>query len=267
MKCNEKNNRLSLWISPCPNDTFVFHALLNGLVDTEGLSFDLHFADIETLNERAIAGCGDIIKASVAVAPMVDYVMLDSGAALGYGNGPIVVGRCGEAGKSDLTVAVPGLHTTAALLFARYFPAVSNVVAMPFRSIAPAVASGRVDYGVLIHEGRFTFADQGLCRVADLGALWEDQMHMPIPLGAIYANRTLGTEVIKSVERTIARSTLYAQRNRAASADFVRANAAELSPVVLRCHIDYFVTDFTISLGAVGREAIATLLAKAAPAK
>lgn len=261
------SNRLSLHISPCPNDTFVFHALIHNLVDTEGLAFDVQFEDIETLNQHAIAGVGDVVKASVAIAKMVDYTMLDSGAALGYGNGPIVVRRVGSDPQSTLKIAVPGMHTTAALLFRRYFPENTNIIAVPFRSIAPMVARGEADWGVLIHEGRFTFGELGLDKVADLGQLWEAEMGLPIPLGAIFASNRLDPDTIKKVERTIARSTIYALNNRTASAEFVRSHAGELSPKVLEQHIDYFVTDFTRSLSERGRQAIATLLAREAPTK
>lgn len=255
---------LTLRISPCPNDTFIFHAMLHSLVDTEGLAFEVEFHDIETLNEMATRGEADVVKASVAVADRIPYTMLDSGAALGYGNGPILVGRgTGDALVRPAplsTIAIPGANTTAALLFRRYFPEHTNLRPMPFNTIASAVKNGQVDMGVLIHEGRFTYAELGLEKIADLGELWQNEMQMPIPLGAIYAKNTLGEPTIKKVERIICRSTLYAMQNGEASACFVRAHAQELAPHVLKNHIDYFVNDFTLSLGAKGRQSIATLL-------
>lgn len=253
---------LTLRISPCPNDTFIFHAMLHSLVETEGLDFGVEFHDIETLNEMATRGEADVVKASVAVADRIAYTMLDSGAALGYGNGPIVV-ALGSNDRPQTThkiVAIPGLNTTAALLFRRYFPEHTTLKPMPFNTIASAVKNGQVDMGVLIHEGRFTYAELGLEKIADLGELWQNEMQMPIPLGAIYAKNTLGEPTIKKVERIICRSTLYAMQNGEASACFVRAHAQELAPHVLKNHIDYFVNDFTLSLGAKGRQSIATLL-------
>lgn len=267
-KANDPNV-LRLNISPCPNDTFIFHAMIHHLVDTEGLDFMVDFADIETLNSKAIEGKEDVVKASVAVARQIDYTMLNSGGAMGYGNGPIVVRRAERAESEILNskllidnckVAIAGQNTTAALLFRRYFPQYSSLVAMPFNEIANAVLSGAVDMGVLIHEGRFTYTELGLTQIADLGQLWQEEMNLPIPLGAIFANNSLAAETIKKVERTIARSTQYAFDNRQASADFVRSHAQELSAEVLRNHIDYFVNDFTLDLGEIGHQAIATLL-------
>lgn len=264
---------INLWISPCPNDTFIFHAMLHSLVDTEDLTYDVHFADIESLNKRAIQGQGDVIKASVAVAPQIPYTMLDSGAALGYGNGPIVVSAQpwspnpnNETGNK-VRVAIPGAHTTAALLFKRYFPQYDNLIQIPFHAIAQAVQNGEVELGVLIHEGRFTYKEHGLCHVADLGQMWENQTKLPIPLGAIFANNLLSAQVIKTVERTIARSTAYAFSNRDASATFVAQHARELAPEVLCNHIDFFVNDFTLSLGDRAQRAIAQLLQPIAQSK
>lgn len=245
--------------------------MLHGLVDTEGVRYKVVFEDIETLNQRAIQGRADVIKASVAVARKIDYTLLDSGSALGHGNGPIVVAlnasRPEENAPSSIRVAIPGINTTAALLFKRYFPQFPNLIPMPFHAIASAVQEGRADLGVLIHEGRFTFSDLGLSHVADLGELWERETRLPIPLGSIFASNRLDPDAIKKVERTIARSTLYARENREASADFVRSHARELSDEVLQNHIDFFVNDFTLSLGANGRQAIATILESTERAK
>lgn len=278
----QASKSLSLAISPCPNDTFVFHAMLHGLVDTEGLEFDVRFEDIETLNRLALSGEPDVVKASVAVAHQIPYTLLGSGAALGYGNGPIVVARAGrgteDAGSgvpnnstephAPQSVALPGEHTTAALLFQRYFGAprptshVPRPIYMPFYQIADAVASGAVDCGVLIHEGRFTYAEKGLWLVCDLGQKWEAETGLPIPLGAIFAR----TEVEKT-ERVIRRSVAYALKNPMASRDFVKSHAQELSQDVLEKHISYFVNDFTVALGPRGEQAIAELLKPTAPPK
>ena len=249
------SSRLSLAISPCPNDTFAFHALLHGRVDTEGLAFDVRFEDIETLNRLALAGAVDVVKTSVAVADQIPYTLLKSGAALGYGNGPIAVGK-----TDPKSAALPGEHTTAARLFARYFPQVEHKIYMPFFEIADAVASGAVDCGVLIHEGRFTYAEKGLALVADLGQLWEEETGLPIPLGAIFARQNLPREAVQKMERVLRRSIEFALKDPSASAEFVRTHAQELDEEVLQKHISYFVNDFTVELGPRGEQAIAALL-------
>lgn len=257
------NNSLSLAISPCPNDTFAFHALLHGLVETEGLSFDVRFEDIETLNQLALTGTPDIVKASVAIADQIPYTLLHSGAALGFGNGPIVVRPITQNPPPITKVALPGEHTTAARLFARYFPKAVEKIYMPFFEIADAVASGRVDCGVLIHEGRFTFKEKGLAPVCDLGQKWEEETKLPIPLGAIFAKK----EIAQKTERVIRRSVEYALKNPAASRNFVRAYAQELDEEVVEKHISYFVNEFTVQLGSRGEQAIAELLRPTTPPK
>lgn len=252
------NRPLKLFISPCPNDTFAFYALLHGAVDTEGLVFDLAFEDIETLNSRATAGDGDIIKASIAVLPAINYELLSAGAALGRGAGPVVVRG---AARNNIAL-LPGEHTTAALLFRRFFKSYTNQFCV-FSDIAPTVASGVAEVGVLIHEGRFTYADSGLEFVADLGQMWENSTGLPLPLGGIFANLELEESTRRKVERAIRRSVEWAMQNRAATMDFVRSHARELSETVLQKHIDFFVNEYTIDIGANGRQAIAKILEKA----
>ena len=187
--------KLTLNLSPCPNDTFMFYALLHGRIDTEGLRFEPTFADIEQLNKAVTRHGSDISKISYAVLPMIrnDYQVLDSGSALGRGNGPLLVSRHAlqPSELQGVRIAVPGLHTTAHLLLKRLFPGVGPCTPHLFSDIAPIVARGDFEAGVLIHEGRFTYTSYGLQRVADLGLLWEQTTALPLPLGAIVVSRKL----------------------------------------------------------------------------
>ncbi|GHT74278.1 1,4-dihydroxy-6-naphtoate synthase [Bacteroidia bacterium] len=252
-----------LCFSSCPNDTFVFHALLHNRVDTEGLSFDTQIADIQQLNDIAIAGKGDVVKMSFAVYPEAQqhYEILDSGSALGYGNGPLLVARqTSQTIDGTTRIAIPGVHTTAALLMRRAFPQAQNYVPMLFSHIPSAVETGEVEAGVLIHESRFTYAQQGLCLVADLGAWWEAHYHLPIPLGGIGIRRTLPVEQQRSFARVLRRSVDYALQNPKESAAFVQHYAQELSREVREQHIKMFVNNYTQSLGTEGRKAIQLII-------
>ena len=250
---------LSLGFSPCPNDTFVFHALVHGLV--EGPAVEVTYADIDVLNARALAGDLDVVKVSYAVLPrLTGYTLLSSGGALGRGCGPLVVTR----GRSDVrgaTVAVPGDHTTAYLLLRLWDPGFGDVVVMPFDRIMPAVAAGEVDAGLVIHESRFTYPSYGLTAVADLGDWWEGETGLPIPLGAIVARDSLDT---RSIEDAVRASVEYAWAHPEANREYVLAHSQELAPDVVDAHIALYVNDFTRDLGREGRRAAAELLARAA---
>ena len=252
--------KLSLHISPCPNDTFAFDALINGRIDHD---FDLavEYHDIEVLNEGVLRGEPDISKISYAVYPLVKerYALLDSGSALGRGNGQLLVRRKGKTGKI-CTVASPGLNTTANALLRRYFPEVEEVHQMLFSEIAAAVERGDVDAGVLIHEGRFVYERRNLELVADLGKLWESETNLPLPLGAIIVKRELGEEVISKFDKLLADSVRYAFANPLVSRDFVKQHAQELEDDVIDKHISLFVNDYTISLGEEGRKAVEKLI-------
>nr|WP_304708717.1 1,4-dihydroxy-6-naphthoate synthase [uncultured Rikenella sp.] len=256
---------MRLHISPCPNDTFIFHALIHGLVDTEGLVFDVRFDDIEALNRAAIERDGeeDVIKISYAALPEVAgaFRLLDSGSALGHGNGPLLVSRraIGTEEWREARVGIPGERTTANRLLSLLFPEAIHKRAMLFSEIAPAVAAGELEAGVLIHEGRFTYAAQGLQLVADLGELWERRTGLPIPLGGIVLHRRHGAEMAERVARVIRRSIEYAQAHPEASAEFVRTHAQELEAEVRQKHISYFVNDYSLSLGATGLAAVMRL--------
>lgn len=252
--------RLKLHISPCPNDTFMFHALVHGLVDCEGLEFEVEYHDIEQLNSRAMAAEADVSKISCAVLPAItkSYALLDSGAALGRGNGPLLIKRKGFQGELK-RVAVPGEYTTANALVSGLFPLIDERTPLLFSEIAEAVERGDYDGGVLIHEGRFVYERRNLELVADLGVEWERLTDLPLPLGGIVVRRELGAELKERMERVLRRSIEYAFANPMASRDFVKAHARELEDEVIDKHIALFVNDFSLSLGEQGRKAISYL--------
>lgn len=258
--------KLSLAISPCPNDTFMFDALLNGRIDTEGLEFEPQFADIDQLNANLTKGTDGpaVSKASYAVMPLIKdrYRALTSGSALGTGNGPLLVAADEEAEVTDfgMRVAIPGENTTANLLLTRLYPHLSKKYAYLFSDIIPVLEKGECDAGVLIHEGRFVYHHHGLFLLADLGAEWEKSAGTPLPLGVIVVDARLPEEVQRQVDRVLRRSIEYAMANPAASEQFVRAHASEMDPAVIKEHIALFVNDYSLDIGATGREAVSRLL-------
>jgi 1,4-dihydroxy-6-naphthoate synthase len=258
---------LSLGISPCPNDTFIFHALLSGLAASpEGIQPRLH--DVEKLNKLAIAGELDLTKLSIGVLPFVldEYVILRSGAALGFGVGPLLVSReplCVEDCR-DMPVAVPGRFTTAGLLLELHGAFQGTKTEMVFDQIMPAVAAGEYPCGVIIHEGRFTWQEKGLHKVLDLGEWWERQYKAPLPLGVIAARRALGRERIAEMEAAVRRSLSYARCKPEACRDFVRRYAQEMNDDIIARHIATFVTEFSLELGPDGEAAVSMLVRKAA---
>ena len=254
--------RLSLYISPCPNDTFMFDAMVNGRIDCEGLSFDVKFLDIEQLNATAMRGEATVSKISCALLPAIteQYALLDAGAALGRGNGPLLVRRKGE--REPLHhIAVPGLHTTANALVERLFPEIEQRTPLLFSEIAAAVERGEYDAGVLIHEGRFVYERRALELVADLGLEWEARTSLPLPLGGIVIRRDVPHDVREKVERVLRRSIEYAFQNPMTSREWVKAHAQEMEDDVIDKHIALFVNEFSLSLGAEGRLAVQRLTA------
>ena len=251
---------LSLHISPCPNDTFAFDALINGRIENCVGELNVEYHDIEVLNEGVLAGVPDISKISYSVYPKIAdrYALLDSGSALGRGNGQLLVRRKGESAPLR-RVASPGVNTTANALLMRYFPDVEEVVPMLFSEIAKAVESGEVDGGVLIHEGRFVYERYGLELVADLGQMWEVETGLPLPLGAIVIKRDLPIEVRRGFEKMLAESVRFAFENPTLSREFIKQHAQELEDDIIERHISLFVNDFTISLGEEGRRAVERL--------
>ena len=251
---------IRLAISPCPNDTFMFDAMLNGRIDTEGLSFEVDYLDIEQLNEAALDAKYDVSKCSTAILPAIiaKYTLLDSGSALGRGNGPLLVCRK-DFGAPLRRIAVPGEHTTANRLIMRLFDEIEERHPLLFSTIAEAVERGDYDGGVLIHEGRFVYQKRNLRLVADLGLEWERVTGLPLPLGSIVASRTLEGDVVATVERVLRRSIEYAFEHPMASRDYVKSHAQELDDAVIESHIRLFVNDYSLALGTEGRRAIAEL--------
>ena len=256
-----QNRALRLAISPCPNDTFMFDAIVNKRIDLEGYTFDVEYHDIEQLNERVLGGEAEVSKCSTALLRAVGerYRLLDSGSALGRGNGPLLVRRKGET-TPIRRIAVPGIYTTANALIGRLFPDIEERVPMLFSQIAASVERGEFDAGVLIHEGRFVYERRNLELVADLGLEWERQMELPLPLGSIIVDRSLGEEVARDVERLIRRSIEYAFANPSSSRDFIKSHAQELEDDVIDKHIALFVNDFSLTLGDEGRRAVKELI-------
>ncbi|WP_175412521.1 1,4-dihydroxy-6-naphthoate synthase [Streptomyces sp. TRM64462] len=255
--------------SPCPNDTFVFHAWAHGLVpDAPGL--DVTFADIDITNGMAERGELDVLKVSYAVLPWVldEYALLPCGGALGRGCGPLVLTREPGVDLAGRTVAVPSERSTAYLLFrlwaADVVPGgVGKVVVLPFHEIMPAVRDGRVDAGLVIHEARFTYQEYGLHRLADMGEHWETTTGHPIPLGAIIAKRSLGEPMLRRLAASARASVRMAWASPEASRPYVQAHAQELDPSVASRHIDLYVNPFTEALGPEGYAAVEALLTRA----
>lgn len=256
-----QNRTLRLAISPCPNDTFMFDAIVNKRIDLEGYTFDVEYHDIEQLNERVLRGEAEVSKCSTALLGAVGerYLLLDSGSALGRGNGPLLVRRKGDTTRIR-RVAVPGLYTTANALVGRLFPEIEERVPMLFSEIAKAVEDAEFDAGVLIHEGRFVYERRNLELVADLGLEWERRVGLPLPLGSIIITRSLGEEVARDVERLIRRSIEYAFTHPELSREFIKSHAQELEDEVIDKHISLFVNDFSLTLGDEGRRAVAELV-------
>jgi 1,4-dihydroxy-6-naphthoate synthase len=258
-------NTLSLGFSPCPNDTFIFHALVHGLAGGASLNLGAAtLADVETLNEWALAGRLDVSKLSFHALGQVleQYVLLMAGSALGRGCGPLLVARenFSPATLPRLTVAVPGRLTTAALLLQMYSPVALTTRVMRFDRIMPAIATGEVDAGVIIHESRFTFRDHGLLLLQDLGAWWERETGLPIPLGGIAAKRSLGKEKIQAIDRCLRASVSAALASPEASMPYIRKHAQELDDSVVRNHIALYVNPFSLDLGEEGVAAVREFL-------
>ncbi|MDR2813522.1 MAG: 1,4-dihydroxy-6-naphthoate synthase [Prevotellaceae bacterium] len=260
---------MRLSFSTCPNDTFIFHAMLHGKVDTEGLTFDVHLADVEELNRAAFTGEAEATKLSYAAYALVadKYSILDSGSALGRGNGPLLVAKSPQTVTAETRVAIPGKYTTAAFLLRLIFPQVSRLSEALFSAIPQEILQGNADAGALIHESRFTYRQQGLHLLADLGQEWEKRSGLPIPLGCICIKRSVDSEQQQAFGRTLRRSVDYALQNPDESRTFVKHYARELSDEVTGKHIAMFVNSYTQSLGSEGRKAVAALLELAHGAK
>jgi 1,4-dihydroxy-6-naphthoate synthase len=255
--------KLTLGFSPCPNDTFIFDALVNGKVDTEGIVFDYSFADVEELNRKAFKSEIDITKISTHAYAYVaeNYAILDSGSALGYGNGPLVISKkyYDLQELNNLRIAIPGKYTTANLLFSIALPEATDKTEYLFSDIEDTILNGKADAGLIIHETRFTYQKRGLLRIADMGEYWEQLTGLPIPLGNIVINRKLPAEIAIKVNRLLRKSVEYAMYDPSSSNDFVGDHAKEMDREVMNRHIKLYVNDFTLELGSRGRSALKEL--------
>lgn len=260
---------LTLGFSPCPNDCFMFDAMVHHRIDLEGLEFDVRMADIEALNAAAFAGDVDITKLSFHAYAYCadDYVLLDAGSALGRNCGPLLISQrpisSEEVAAGHLRIAIPGKYTTANFLLSLAFPRATDKSECLFSDIEGGVLDGRFDAGLIIHENRFTYADRGLKKIIDLGEFWESETGAAIPLGGIVISRRLPAEVRQRVNRVMRRSVEYAFANRAASLPFVRAHAQAMSDDVMYRHIDLYVNEYSVDLGPEGRRAVEVLFERA----
>jgi len=254
----------TLGFSPCPNDTFIFDALVNKKIDTEGLDFEVRLEDVETLNQWALQGKLDISKISYGVLPLVldRYDLLDAGGALGKGVGPLLIANT-RIPVSELparTIAIPGERTTAHLLFSLAFPQARQKKFMIFSAIEEAVLTGQVDCGVIIHENRFTYQQKGLVKLVDLGEFWEETTGAPIPLGGIILRKGEDPGLQKKINGLIRKSLEYAFAHYPSLPDYVKQHSQEMDEQVMRQHIDLYVNNYSLSLGEDGKTAVQTLL-------
>jgi 1,4-dihydroxy-6-naphthoate synthase len=255
---------VTLGYSPCPNDTFIFYALVNGRIGTDGLRFREMLADVETLNRMAQRAELDITKASFHAFGHLreNYCLLRSGGALGKGCGPLVV-SLKEYTMEELRgkrIAIPGRLTTAFLLLLIYNPAFAeNVKVMPFNLIIGAVKNGDVDAGLIIHESRFTYRKEGLRKVADLGEWWEKETGSLIPLGAILARRDMGKETIQTVDALIRKSIAFAFSNRTESLTYIKRHSQEMEDEIVTQHINLYVNDYSLDIGDEGVRSVEEL--------
>lgn len=258
---------LTLGFSPCPNDTFIFDAMVNNKIDTKGLQFNTRLEDVETLNKWALEGKLDITKLSYGVLPKVlhQYELLNSGSALGRGCGPLLIAKkpIEKENIKDCKIAIPGINTTANLLFSTAFPEAQNKEILVFSDIENAVLDGRVDAGVIIHENRFTYQQRGLVKIIDLGEYWESTTGSPIPLGGIVIRKSLPAELKQQVDQLIHDSLQESFKHYPSLSPFVTSHAQEMEESVMRQHIELYVNDFSLDLGEAGRAAVDRLMAAA----
>lgn len=266
--------KLTLGFSPCPNDTFIFDALIHGKIDTEGLTFDVQFDDVETLNQKAMRGELDMTKLSFhAFAYVADkYALLDAGSALGFGVGPLLICKKEnldritaelQAPSAKLKVGIPGKYTTANFLLGVAYPQLTDKHEMVFSAIEDALLNEEIDLGLIIHENRFTYQDKGLHKVVDLGSYWEELTGCAIPLGGIVINRNLPLEIQQKVNRLVRKSVEFAFANPKSGIEFIREHAQEMDEAVMYKHVELYVNNYSVDLGNEGRKAIDTLFGMA----
>jgi 1,4-dihydroxy-6-naphthoate synthase len=258
---------LMLGFSPCPNDTFIFDALIHHKIDTEGLEFDVSFDDVETLNRKAFSEKLDITKLSFHAYSYAakQYVLLDAGSALGFGVGPLLISKREiskseiENSKSEILIGIPGKYTTANFLLSLAYPHAINKIEMLFSDIEDALLKDEIDLGLIIHENRFTYQNKGLKKVMDLGEYWENLTGCAIPLGGIVIKRNLPDDIKHKVNRVLRRSVEFAFQNPKSGLDFIRKHAQEMSEEVMYKHIELYVNKYSVNLGKEGRKAVRLL--------
>ena len=257
--------KLTLGFSPCPNDTFIFDALVNKKIDSEELDFDVILEDVETLNQWALEGKLDITKLSFPAffQSLNKYILLNAGSALGKGVGPLLISKekfkSGNNNIDQKSIAIPGLNTTANLLLSFAFPDAKEKIPMIFSSIEDSVLSGKTELGVIIHENRFTYQQRDLHKVLDLGEYWEEKMKVPIPLGGIAIKKIIDKQTSLKIDKLIRKSIEYAFVNYPLITDYVKAHSQTMSEEVMKQHIDLYVNNYSINLGKDGKEAIERL--------
>jgi len=257
---------LTIGYSPCPNDCFVFDALVNKKIDTEGLNFEVILEDIETLNKKALEGHLDITKLSfhAYVYNLKQYILLRAGSALGFNCGPILVKSAKSKIKNldDISVAIPGKLTTANFLLSLAYPNLKNKIEYTFSDIEEAVLKGKVDAGLIIHENRFTYHEKGLVKIIDLGEYWNSLIQAPIPLGGIVIKRHLDKDLQQKVNKLIKKSVEFAFQNPESSMQYVKQNAQEMNEEVMKKHINLYVNSFSLDLGDIGINAVELMFNK-----
>ena len=257
--------KLSLGFSPCPNDTFIFDALVNKKIDTEGFEFDTVLADVETLNQWALESKLDITKLSFPAffKSLEHYTLLNAGSALGKGVGPLLItdsqSILTDEEINQASVVLPGVNTTANLLFSFAYPEATDKKFMIFSAIEDALVNKETDLGVIIHENRFTYQQKGLHKVKDLGEYWEQRMQLPLPLGGIAINQSIKRSVALKVNELIRKSLDFAFKNYPVITDYVKQHSQEMSEEVMRQHIDLYVNNYSLDLGDEGKLAIESL--------
>ena len=260
--------KFTIGFSPCPNDTFIFDAMIHGKIDTKGIEFDFVLEDVETLNKWAAEGKLDITKLSynTFLHTMQQYALLHSGSALGKGVGPLLIAKRDDIQPEEidnLRIAIPGIHTTANLLLSLAYPNATNKTPLVFNEIENAVLDGTFDAGLIIHENRFTYAQRGLTKLIDLGDWWEQTTQAAIPLGGIVIKRSIDTAIAATIDQIIKESVLYSWAHYPVLAPFVKEHAQEMEESVMRQHIELYVNEYTTDLGPIGTKAINTLYEKA----
>lgn len=263
LKNSINDMKLTLGFSPCPNDTFIFDAMVHGRIDTEGIDFEYFLADVEELNNRALSAEVDITKISfhAYAYAAANYLILDSGSALGRGNGPLLISKypLDTSRLSSKRIAIPGKYTTANLLFSIAWPDAVNKTEVLFSEIEDRLLREEADAGLIIHETRFTFEKKGLIKIADMGEYWENMTGKPIPLGAIVIKRSVPEAIAFKVNRILKRSLEFAMQDSTASYEFVSGHAREMDRTVMDSHIKLYVNKFTLDLGGEGKDAVRSL--------